>query len=81
MTKAEVLSRLQKIFDDIMIEPVVVTEQLCADDVPDWDSLLHISLMVAVEKEFKIRFGVGEVESTKNVGELADLIVKAVNPA
>jgi acyl carrier protein len=32
--------------------------------------------MVAVEKAFGIRFRVGEVEATHNVGEFADLIVK-----
>jgi acyl carrier protein len=81
MTKAEVLSELQQIFDDIFIEPVVVTEQLSAEDVPEWDSLLHISLVVAVERAFKIRFGIGAVESTNNVGEFADLILKTLAKA
>jgi acyl carrier protein len=81
MTKPEVLAKLQLIFDDIFMEPVVVTETLSADDVPEWDSLLHISLVVAVERGFKIRFGVGELESTKNVGEFADLIVKSSGKA
>jgi acyl carrier protein len=81
MTKPEVLAKLQLIFDDIFMEPVVVTETLSADDVPEWDSLLHISLVVAVERAFKIRFGVGELESTKNVGEFADLIVKSSGKA
>jgi acyl carrier protein len=81
MTKAEVLTKLQQIFDDIFIEPVTVTEGLSADDVAEWDSLVHISLVVAVERAFKIRFGVGEVESTPNVGAFADLIVKALDHA
>jgi acyl carrier protein len=76
MSKPEVLSKLQLIFDDIFIEPVTVAENLSADDVAEWDSLVHISLIVAVEKAFKIRFGVGEVESTPNVGAFADLILK-----
>ena len=36
----------------------------------------RISLLVAVEKEFNVRFRVGEVEAAKNVGEFADLIVR-----
>jgi acyl carrier protein len=35
--------------------------------------------MVAVERSFKVRFRVGEVESLKTVGEFADLIAKRVN--
>ena len=76
MTQAEVIAQLQTIFDTVVLEPVVLTPALSAKDVPEWDSLTHISLMVAVEKSFGVRFRVGEVENTKNVGEFADLILK-----
>lgn len=76
MTRVEVLNRLQEIFNATFIEPIHVTEALTAREVPEWDSLSHISLVVAVEKGFKIRFRVGEVEKTKNVGDFVDLILK-----
>ena len=76
MNQAEVIVRLQTLFDDLFLEPVTVTPALSAKDVPEWDSLMHISLVVSVEKAFGVRFRVGEVEATKNVGEFADLIVK-----
>jgi acyl carrier protein len=70
----EILARLQSVFDGIFFEQVIVTPDLSARDVEEWDSLLHISLVVAVEESFGIRFRVGEVESTKNVGDLVTLI-------
>ena len=76
MNRSSVLERLQSIFDDVFLEPVTVTPELSAHDVPEWNSLVHISLMVAVEQNFGIRFNVGEVENTRNVGEFADLIVR-----
>ncbi len=76
MNQADVIARLQTIFDTVFLEPVTVTPSLSAKDVPEWDSLLHISLMVAVEKEFGVRFRVGEVETTPNIGEFANLILK-----
>lgn len=76
MPQAEVLERLQKVFDEVFLEKVVVTPELTASEVGEWDSLLHVSLILAVEQEFRIRFRVGEVEATKNVGELANLIAK-----
>jgi acyl carrier protein len=76
MNQAEVIAKLQTIFDDLFLEPVVLTPDISAKDVPEWDSLTHISLMVAVEKAFGMRFRIGEVENTKNVGEFADLILK-----
>lgn len=79
MNQDQVISRLQQVFDNIFLEPVKLTPQLSAQDVEEWDSLTQISLMVAVEKEFNVRFRVGEVETTKNVGEFADLIARRIN--
>lgn len=76
--RQEVLVRLQGVFDNVFLEPVCLSAELSAKEVDEWDSLLHISLVVAVEKEFGVRFRVGEVEGTKNVGEFADLILKRV---
>lgn len=76
MNQADVIKRLQKIFDDIFLDAPTLTPELTAKDVPEWTSLIHISLLVAVEQEFRVRFRVGEVEATRNVGEFADLIVR-----
>lgn len=76
MNQAEVIAKLQTIFDTVFLEPVLLTPEVSAKDVPEWDSLTHISLMVAVEKAFGVRFRVGEVENTQNVGEFANLILK-----
>ncbi len=74
--QTKVLERLQSIFDGLLLEEVVVTPELSARDVEEWDSLLHISLVVAVEEAFGIQFRVGEVESTRNVGDFVQLIVR-----
>ena len=76
MNQTDVIAKLQGIFDNVFLEPVALTPATSAKDVPEWDSLTHISLLVAVEKAFSVRFRVGEVEATRNVGEFADLIVK-----
>jgi len=76
MNQAEVIAKLQTLFDDLFLDPVSLTPTMTAKDVPEWDSLMHISLVVAVEKAFGVRFRVGEVEATRNVGEFADLILK-----
>ena len=76
MTQSEVISQLQPIFDDLFMEKVILTPELTADDVEEWNSLLQISISLAVEKQFGIRFRVGEVEATKNVGDFADLIAR-----
>jgi acyl carrier protein len=76
MTQADVIAKLQTLFDTVFLEPVVLTPTLSAKDVPEWDSLVHVSLVVLVEKTFSVHFRVGEVETTRNIGEFADLILK-----
>jgi acyl carrier protein len=76
VNQAEVIERLQEIFDKVFMEEIVVTSDLTANDVAEWNSLSHVSLVLAVERDFGIRFAVGEVEATKSVGEFANLIVK-----
>jgi len=76
MNQTEVIAKLQTIFDSVFLDPVPLTAATSARDVPEWDSLTHISLLVAVEKAFAVRFRVGEVEAARNVGEFADLILK-----
>lgn len=49
-------------------------EQTTASQVPGWDSLSHVNVIVAVEKEFKVRFSNIEVLKLKNVGDLQRLV-------
>jgi acyl carrier protein len=74
MNSSEISAKLQSVFNDVFLDDVVVSPTLTASQVEEWDSLTHVSLVLAVEEAFGIRFRVGEVEATKNVGELTELI-------
>ncbi len=76
MEQSEILKQLGSVFQDtIDNENIKLTPQTTAADVDGWDSLTHIQLVVAIEKQFKIRFSSKEIQSWKNVGELADTII------
>jgi acyl carrier protein len=62
-------------------QDIQLSRDTTADDIKEWDSLMHINLIVAVEKEFKIRFTALEVMSFNNVGDLADTIGRKVGAA
>ena len=67
--------RLQQIFREIFDDQsLVITDQTTAADIEDWDSVMHIALVVAVEKEFAIKFALGELQSLQNVGAMKALI-------
>ena len=77
MTKQEAMKELTPIFRELFDDDsIVLTDSMTAADVEGWDSLIHITLMDAVEEEFEIRFDMKTVVKMKNVGELADAIEK-----
>ena len=53
---------------------ITVEPTTSAKDIPAWDSITHVLLVVAVEKRFRVKFTAAEVQSLKNVGELVALI-------
>ena len=72
-----VFTRLDEVFQDVFDnEEIHVSDETTAEDIEDWDSLEHISLIVAVENAFGIKFGMGQVTRMKNVGEMADIILE-----
>ncbi|MBQ3799587.1 MAG: acyl carrier protein [Treponema sp.] len=76
MTREEIYTRLDKVFQDVFDdESIHVTDATTADDIEDWDSFEHINLVVAVEKEFGIKFSMGQTNKLKNVGEMVDIIL------
>lgn len=77
MTREEVLNGVQDIFRDIFDEDdMVIENRTNSDDIEDWDSLNHINLVSAIEKEFKIKFALGELMTLKDVGAMIDLMIK-----
>lgn len=76
MDQANILKQLHEIFADVIDnDDISLSKETTAADVDGWDSLTHIQLVVAIEKHFKIRFTAKEIQSWKNVGELADSIL------
>jgi acyl carrier protein len=61
----------RNVFDD---DDIVVTRETTAQDIPGWDSLMHVTLLVNIEREFGVRFASSEVADLANVGALVDLL-------
>ena len=75
MDTREIFERLDRVFQDVFDDDTIhVTPKTTADDIEDWDSLEHITLISAVEREFRMKFKMGEISSMKYVGEMASII-------
>ncbi len=73
----KIIERLNEVFQNVFDdEDITVDRDTTADDIEDWDSLEHIRLIAAVEREFGVKFSMKEVSSMKNVGEMIDIIAE-----
>ncbi|EGC01523.1 MULTISPECIES: acyl carrier protein [Ruminococcus] len=72
----DILKRLNEVFRDVFDDDdIVVTPKTTADDIEDWDSIEHITLIGAVEDEFGMKFKMGEVSGMNNVGDMLKIIM------
>ena len=72
-------NRLNNIFRDVFDdEKIEIFEEMTAEDIDEWDSLMHVTLVLAVEKEFDIRLNASEIGKLQNVGTMLILLEKHI---
>jgi acyl carrier protein len=75
MKESEIYVRLNEIFRKTLgNDSIELAANTTANDVPEWDSMNNIFLMVAIEQTFSIKFRAAEMERLSNVGSLVQLI-------
>jgi acyl carrier protein len=75
MTTDEVIKKVNQLFIEVLENPgIVIGRETTSADVPEWDSLNHIMLVIEIEKRFNIRFASSEVGGFRNVGEMCEVI-------
>ena len=77
------LQKLQEIFCDVFDDDqIVISARTTVKDIDGWDSLMHINLIIAVEKCFRIQFATAEIVPMKedgwNLGDLLELLEKKI---
>ena len=69
------LEELTDLFRNIFVDrEIVLTPQTSAADLPGWDSMKHIEIVMAVEEKYRVRFNTQQVEGLRSVGDLVTLI-------
>lgn len=72
---SDTLYRLTEVFQDVFDDDEIdISRSTTAAEIEAWDSLMHVNLVIATEREFSVRFSSTEVAQLLNVGELVDLI-------
>jgi acyl carrier protein len=74
-TILELQDVFREVFDD---DEIVLGETTTAADIDGWDSMMHINLIVAIEKRFGVKFAAAEISKTKgddqNIGSLVTML-------
>ena len=79
MNREQILEKVNEIFCDVFDdESIEIAESTTADDIEDWDSLTHITLISEIESEFGFKFAMKDVVGMKDVGEMLDIIEREI---
>lgn len=62
------------ILTELNLDDFDLQDDTMAPQVPGWDSLNHVNIILAVEKFFNVKFKSYEVLRLKNVGDLQKLV-------
>lgn len=67
--------RIKDIISEILgIQKSDVTDETTMENIPVWDSLMHMSVVEALETEFSTRFSIDEITRMTGYNEIREII-------
>lgn len=71
MNRNEITEKLAAVFHEVFNDnSIVLSDEMTANDVENWDSLTHMLMISKVEEVFSIKFKLKELNKLKSVGDL-----------
>jgi acyl carrier protein len=78
LTREEVQKQLQDVFRNVFgDDKLVLSDRTTAADIPGWDSLQQIKIILGCEKKLGIRLRARDINALENVGEMTDHLLAA----
>jgi acyl carrier protein len=69
------IMELTGIFQDVLQDDaLVLTRATAREDLPGWDSMNHLNILMALEMRYGIKFSLIEIEAVQGVGDLLDAV-------
>lgn len=70
-----VVDELTQVFEEVFDQSgLTLSPETTANDIEGWDSMSHVTMLMAVEEHFGIEFKPYEIANLVNVGALIALI-------
>jgi acyl carrier protein len=81
MTADAMLPRVRQIAADVFDVPLdAVTSQSSPETIENWDSLQHVTLVVALEQAFAVQFLPEEISEMLTIERIASLVEQKMAP-
>lgn len=78
MTREDVYSQLQTVFRNVFDDDsIVLRPETTSSDIPGWDSLAQIKIIIACEQALGVRLKPREINALENVDEMVDHLMNA----
>lgn len=75
MERQLIVEKITTIFREVFGDNnIVITDEMTAADVENWDSLTHMQMITKVEDELGIKFKLKELNRLKKVGDLISIV-------
>ena len=75
MNRDDIKNRLQNIFRDVFGQDnLEITDLSSPDNIDEWDSLTHITILEAVQDEFGVSFSLDEMIEMVDVEKIINAI-------
>lgn len=79
MNDNEIYERLNTVFNTFFkTTAIALSPASTTADVPQWDSMNHVQVMIKVEEAFAVRFKHAEIAAFENIGDMVAAIKKRI---
>lgn len=77
MTRQEIIGQLTPIAREVFgMSELVLTDELSAENVDNWNSLAFMQLLTAIEEHFGFKFKMMELIQLNTMGDILDAMEK-----
>jgi acyl carrier protein len=67
--------RLEKIVRELFsITAEKIDENWTSDDIPEWDSVSHLNLILEIGKEFEVKLEIEDMLTVEKIGDLSRVL-------
>lgn len=76
MKNNKYLIDLNEIFSKYFNRKISLKNSTSAKNIKGWDSLAQVGLVLMIEKKYKIKFSIKDIEKLKNIGDMINVLIK-----